>query len=442
MKRKQVLIGVILVGLIVVVSCNTEAPSVLPTPISVLTTPASPTVTATLPTVIEPIPTKTVMLLPTETPTSLPTTIPTITPCPVPISGSLTESIIFSAVECADRSCEPFDGDVAPIYLINSDGSNIQQIYTGIGVIGDLQLSPDNTQLAFTDNYGRGISNVYVLDFVSGHAWFLVPDDTSEKVWGPRWVSNDKLVFIKIDGMNSSAFQSNLYLANVDGTQLQQLTDRPPRTRVYNVSVSPDGRQLLFVEFLLDSNVTTAYRMNIDGTELTELITFPEVNRVDVSWSPTGDQVFFYPVSMATSQYTPVYTARADGSGIKEVVIFSGSHSLDFLGWTEDQAEMIFYVCNRTLHTNQLVKVQRSGDTYILATIEMPGTLANTSSCLFGVLSPDQRLFALSPFYPFAGNGNLYVVEISTGCCHQILSGYRIQSILWHPTNVIFQSKR
>lgn len=433
MKRKQVLIGMILVCLIVIVSCNTEPPSVLPTPISAITEPATSTATVFLsPTwtsTAEPSP------VPTDTPPTTPSSQPTTTPCPTPTPGGPVGQILLSAVECAGRSCEPFDGDVAPIYLINSDGSGMRQIYEGIGVIGDLHLSPDGTKLTFADSYGRGVSNVYVLDLISGHAWFLVPDDTSEKVWGPRWVSNDKLVFIKIDGMNSSTFQSNLYLANVDGTQLQQLTDRPPRTRIYTVSVSPDGAQLLFAEFLLDSNVTTAYRMNIDGTELTELITFPEVNRVDVSWSPTGDRLVVYLVPMGSTEYAPVYTARADGSGIKEITTLPGGHILDLMGWTEDQTGMIFYACSRTLQTNQIVEVQSDGNTHILATTEIPGTLASAAPCSFGELAPDQQWFAFSS----SQSPGLYVMDMYDGCPYQILSGYRVQSILWLPEDAFLQ---
>jgi hypothetical protein len=72
--------------------------------------------------------------VPTDTPTSRPA-LPTRTSCPTLTPDGPVEQIVISAVECAGPSCEPFDGDVAPIYLINSDGSGLRQIYEGIGSI-------------------------------------------------------------------------------------------------------------------------------------------------------------------------------------------------------------------------------------------------------------------------------------------------------------------
>jgi hypothetical protein len=134
---------------------------------------------------------------------------------------------------------------------------------------------------------------------------------------------------------------------------------------------------------------------------------------------------------MGFAEYASVYTARTGSSGITEIAVLPGGHVLDLVGWTEDQTEMIFYACSRTLQANQIVKVQSDGITRTLATIEIPGTLAGATPCSLVELSPDQQRFALSPFYPFAENGNLYVMDLSGGCCHQILSGYSVQSILW-----------
>lgn len=452
MKKNNLLTIVVLaITALSLTACRSSsaATSTLPTPVSVI-----PTATATPPPTQTPIPTSTETPTaapttppPTQTPaptsTETPTAAPTITPCPFPTPGGPVGQILFSAAECG-RDCEPFAGDVAPIYLINSDGSGMRQIYEGRGVIGDMQLSPDGTKLAFSDSYYIDIDeqryssgNVYVLDLASGQAWPLVPDDASQKVWGARWVSDDRLVFITISGINSPKPRSSLYLVNADGSQQQQLIERPFRTLIYSVIVSPDGMKLLYVEHESDADITTVYRMNIDGTGLTELTTFSEVKGVGMAWAPTGDRIVFYLIPMGFAEYAPIYTAEADGSEITEIAILPGGHILDLVGWTEDQTGMIFYACSRTLQANQIVKVQSDGITRTLATIEIPGTLASVPPCSFGELSPDQQHFALSPFYPFTGNGNLYVMDLSDGCCHQILSGYRVQSILWLPMEAL-----
>lgn len=444
MNRNCLLIIIALAMMLGLVACepHSNATSTLPTSASVL-----PTLTP-LP---SPTWTQTVRpgLVPTDNPVITPSPRPTTTPCPTPTPGGPVGPILFSAVECVGDYCEPFSSDVAPIYIINSDGSGMRQIYTGTGVTSDFQLSPDGTKLAFTDSYYIDIDeqrhssgNVSILDLASGQAWVVAPGDPIQQVWGPRWVSNEMLVYAAraIEPADSS---SNIYLTNVHGEWRQQLTHRPlGRTSILDVAISPDSAQLLFAELVLESDVTTVYRMDMDGTELMELITLPaRAHTVNVAWSPTGDRIVFYPIPMGSADYAPIYTAGTDGSEITEIAILPGGHILDLVGWTEDQTGMIFYACSRALQAHQIVEVQGDGNARTLVTIEIPGTLASTTSCSLGELSPDQQRFALSPFYPFAGNGNLYVMDMFSGCCHQILSGYRVQSILWLPEDAFLQPK-
>jgi len=419
--------------------------------------------TSPLLTPVSPLPTSTPLPFPTWTPTAtctsrptppvptstfMPTPWPAVTLCPTPTPGEPIARIIFSG--CGEHemfSSEPLCTHTS-LYLINSDGSGMRRIYEGIGTIGDLQLSPDGTRLAFSDSHyvdigeqryssGRG----YVLDLTTGQAWPVTPDSTSQHAWGLRWVSNELLVYAgrRIEAADSS---SNVYLTDVHGEEWHpQLTDRQVgRTSILGIAVSPDRTQLVFVEFVLDSETTTVYRMNIDGTGLRELVTFPAGSHiVNVAWSPAGDQLVLYPVPMGLAEYAPVYTARADGSEIREVATLPGGHVLDLVGWTEDQAEMIFYACSRTLQANQIVEVHSDGNTHVLATIMIPGIPASVVPCSVGALSLDQQHFAFSPFYSFLGNGNLYLLDMSSGCCYQILSGYSVHSILWLPESASLQ---
>lgn len=366
------------------------------------------------------------------------------------MSGEPIGRIIFSG--CGEHEMlrsEPLCTHTS-LYLINSDSSGMRKIYEGVGTISDLQLSPDGARLAFSDSHyidigeqryssGRG----YILDLTTGQAWPVTPDSTSQHAWGLRWISNELLVYAgrTIDAADSS---SNIYLTDVHGEEHRQLTDRQAgRSSISDIAVSPDRTQLVFVELVLDSETTTVYRLNIDGTGLRELMTFPTGSHVvNVAWSPAGDQLVLYPVPMGFAEYAPVYIARADGSEIREVATLPGGHILDLVGWTEDQAEMIFYVCSRPLQTNQVVEVHSDGTTHVLATITIPGIPPSAVPCSVGALSLDQRNFAFSPFYPFLGYGNLYLMDISNGCCYQVLSGYSVNSILWLPESASLQERQ
>lgn len=425
MKQTNALTIVALVFVLGLTACDSRAgtTSVVPTPISVIPT-ATPLPSPTW------TPTVTLSPVPTKTPTATPTPRPATTPCPIPTPGGPTGQIIFSAVKCYNEACQPFDGDVAPIYLINSDGSGIRQIYEGIGVIGDLQLSPDSTKLAFTDNYGHGMSNVYGLDLASGDAWSLAADDISQRSWGARWVSDDRLVYVSraTDPANSP---SNIYLTNVTGTWHQSLTNRSDdRTHIGNIAISPDSSQLLFAEFVHDPNTTTViYQMNSDGSRIEELVIFPGMPNAYARWSPTGDWLIAYANPMGYAEHASVYRAESDSSNIKKIIDLPGRDSLDLLNWTEDG--LLFYVCNHLLEISQIVVVQSNGSVHTLANVEISDTPLDTTWCVFGSLSPDRQLFAFAPFLPF-GARNLYVTDmLSDDCSYQILSGYSIQSMVW-----------
>jgi len=305
MSKNHLLIIVALAIVFGLTACepHSVATSPLLTPVSPLPTAAPlPSSTWTPTATCTPRPT-----LPVPTSTFIPTPWPAFTQCPTPAPGGPIGRIIFSG--CGEHEMlrsEPGCTHTS-LYLINSDGNGMRQIYEGIGTISDLQLSPDGTKLAFSDSYyidigeqryssGRG----YVLDLATGQARPVTPDSTSQHAWALRWVSNELLVYAgrTIEAADSS---SNVYLTDVHGEEWhRQLTDRQVgRTSILDIAVSPDRTQLVFAEFVLDSETTTVYRVNIDGTGLRELITYPAGTRVvNVAWSPAGDQLVFYPVPM------------------------------------------------------------------------------------------------------------------------------------------------
>jgi len=247
--KNSLLTIVALAMLVGLVACEPRPTiSLLPTPTSAIPTAAllpSPTSTPTAET--NPAPTSTPAL--TFTPQM------TVTPCPIPTPDGSVSQILVSAGEW--HSGESYGGSVTSISLVNSDGNGMRQIYEGIGVIGDLQLSPDGTKVAFSDSHyidideqryssGRG----YVLDLATGQAWPVTPDSTSRHAWGLRWISNELLVYAgrTIEAADSS---SNVYLTDVYGEEgYRQLTDRQVgRSSILDIAVSPDGTQLVCAQF-------------------------------------------------------------------------------------------------------------------------------------------------------------------------------------------------
>ncbi len=416
MRQIKTLAIMALVSVFGLTACDSRpaTTSVLPTPVSIIPTATSQPTPTWTPTAV-PSPT------PTHTPTATPTRRPTTTPCPIPTPGGLVRQIFFSAAECGVGEC--YGGD-SSVYYIHSDGSGLQLVFQGQGSIHELALSPDGTKLAFTEGYGWGGYRVHILDLESGSTRSLRTDLLLQTRM-PRWVSNDQLLCIAGQG----DFR-NIFLVDVNGRTWQQLTDYPPpNVGFFDLAVSPDGAQFLFVKYDFDAVRSTVYRMNIDGTGLRELISFPGDRPVRVGWSPSGNWIVIYPIPSHSTDPVPIYLAdRAGVEKTAKIAQLTGYPQL--LAWMPDESEMIFFSCSPAAETRfgNVVAVRRDGHgTRTVSRAVVPEEL-----CSFSLsLSPDKAQLAF-PLYA-SGRRGLYVMDMDTGCWRQLLSGYSVPSILWVP---------
>lgn len=130
-------------------------------------------------------------------------------------------------------------------------------------------------------------------------------------------------------GQGVIAFSSNLhdvadsveiYTVNIDGTNLQRLTNVAAGN--WSPDWSPDGTQLVFHSDR--AGVEGIYRMNADGSAQTLIV--PSGTALHASWSPDASQILF-------SQGSPpdLWTVNPDGTGLSQLTFtVEGEYSSHF----------------------------------------------------------------------------------------------------------------
>ncbi len=113
-------------------------------------------------------------------------------------------------------------GDNPQLYLMNSDGTNRTRLAVSSAYIDDITWSPDGNKIAFTSSPSHTSSpEVYVLD-LRNRDYINLSNSVNYASRSPAWSPNsDKIIFIS----DRDSGLSNIYVVNVDGSNLTRLTN-------------------------------------------------------------------------------------------------------------------------------------------------------------------------------------------------------------------------
>jgi Tol biopolymer transport system component len=222
-------------------------------------------------------------------------------------------------------------GDHSAIVIANADGSDPHDVGLGLNA-EQIAWSPDGSRLAFrgpdaTDGWTR----ISILDLGTGDVTPIPALDGSWRDfdWSP---DGTRFALTGAPKTNGNAILSGImgvYVANADGTRLQQIV--PDATTEF-VRWSPGGSRLAFG--LRDPSDDGDYQWDVatvapDGSDLTKLTSWKGWDHVPV-WSPDGRWIAFgsdrdaSPEQLAkNSSNNPnpfggigIYVMRSDGTDV------------------------------------------------------------------------------------------------------------------------------
>ncbi len=203
--------------------------------------------------------------------------------------------------KCAG-GCEVFFTEV---WVINADGSGLKQLTHGGGFLG--AWSPDGKRIAFVRD-GVGIL------VMNADGTGVTP--TNQNGRPTAWSPNGMQILFQSDRDGDN----EIYVMNVDGTRVTQLTDDPASDEGDFAGWSPDGKRIVFSS-RRDGGDLDIFVMNADGTRVRQLTQNDFIEDDDPVWSPDGKHIAFHSTRDGDEE---IFVMNADGTGVTQLTFNDG----------------------------------------------------------------------------------------------------------------------
>jgi Tol biopolymer transport system component len=201
--------------------------------------------------------------------------------------------ILFTRWDGGDELVRVGEGSAASsthLFVVAPDGTDPQQLTSGLVIDSSGAWSPDGSQIAFTRVADTG-TGLYVMNADGSDPVLVLPaqdPDPSEPSWfpyapyEPAWSPDGSRIAFSMNAQHSAS----IYVMDADGSGVVQLTDG----QNYDTAPvwSPDGTLIAFSREISgpgDISVTgDIYVMRADGTHVTQLTDTPGEDEQVPSW--------------------------------------------------------------------------------------------------------------------------------------------------------------
>lgn len=174
------------------------------------------------------------------------------------------------------------------IFTVNIDGSNRTNLTNHPAMDFAPAWSPDGSRILFISSRGSGYWTTHTLNAIDGSDVRVLQSSSFSDDSSPDWSPNgDKIVLVVI---HEDYFPA-LYTANADGTNRQIFDGIPFSGAQRNKPKwSPDGTKIVFDKYTFASMDSEIYMKNVNGSGLTQL-TNTNGNNYQPSWQPVSNAI-------------------------------------------------------------------------------------------------------------------------------------------------------
>ena len=191
---------------------------------------------------------------------------------------------------------------------------------TGSGVTG--RIAFDN----FDDIYAANIDGTNLKQLTTNPA----------HDFDPSWSPDGTRIAFRTDRDG----EDEIYVMNADGSEQTNLTNNPAED--YSPAWSPDGTRIAFAS-TRDGAIGNIYVTNVDGSNVTRLT--KSVGGEYPTWSPDGEKIAFisdtdFGPNINLKEGWDIFVMNADGSGLTRLTDSPGGDKLP--DWSPDGQRIIF----------------------------------------------------------------------------------------------------
>lgn len=215
----------------------------------------------------------------------------------------------------------------ADLFLMDVDGSHVKSLK----VMGnEPAFSPDGTKIAFISSRSTELPELFVMNVDGSNVLRLTHEKKGIAAFSPTWSPDGKT--IAFVGQKDKFLY--VYLIDPDGMNLRQLS----ATGGMCAAWSPDGKEIA-ISTLLDSKHTEIFAISADGKAVRQ-VTHSMVYASSPQWSPDGRKIVF--VSIVDGN-TALYSMNADGTDVRQL-LHHKKFNFKFPTWSPDGKKIAFAV--------------------------------------------------------------------------------------------------